>query len=165
MTEEDAIGAEVLVAREPNHVNLRNDAALIYRELGQPERALAHFAAVTRLEPRSPAAHYNEGVTLETLGRETDAATHYTEAIRLDSLDALAHSAVGNMLYRARRLDEAIAEYRAALQANPTLATTHCSLARALTETNGWRTRSPITDPRWRCRRIQRPVSSTLPGC
>jgi tetratricopeptide (TPR) repeat protein len=136
MAEEDAIGAEVLVAREPNHVNLRNDAALIYRELGRPDRALAHFAAVTRLEPRSPAAHYNEGVTLETLGRETDAATHYAEAIRLDPSYALAHNALGNMRYRARRLEEAIAEYRAALQANPTLANTHCSLARALTETN-----------------------------
>src|SRR6185503_6980296 len=60
MTEEDAIGAEVLVAREPNHVNLRNDAALIYRELGRPDRALAHFAAISRLEPRSAAAHYNQ---------------------------------------------------------------------------------------------------------
>ena len=136
MTEEDAIGAEVLIAREPNHVNLRNDAALIYRELGRSDRALAHFAAVTRLEPRSPAAHYNEGVTLETLGREADAATHYAEATRLDPSYALAHNALGNMMYRARRLDEAIAEYRAALQANPTLVNAHCSLARALTETN-----------------------------
>ena len=136
MTEEDAIGAEVLVAREPNHVNLRNDAALIYRELGRPDRALAHFAAVTRLEPLSPAAHYNEGVTLEILGRESDAAARYAEAIRLDPSYALAHNALGNMRYRARRLDEAITEYRAALQANPTLAITHCNLARALTETN-----------------------------
>jgi tetratricopeptide (TPR) repeat protein/mono/diheme cytochrome c family protein len=136
MTGEDAIGAEVLVAREPNHVNLRNDAALIYRELGRPERALVHFAAIRRLEPRSAAAHYNEGVTLEMLGREKDAIARYTEAIRLDASYALARNALGNVFYRARRLAEAIVEYRAALQANPALANTHCSLARALTETN-----------------------------
>ena len=135
MTEEDAVGTEVLIAREPNYVNLRNDAALIYRELGRLEQALVHFAAVTRLEPRSPAAHYNEGVTLDALGREAEASARYSEAIRLDPSYALAHNAMANMLYRERRLDEAIAEYRAALQSDRTLVIAHCSLARALTET------------------------------
>lgn len=136
MAAEDAIGAEVLIAREPSHVNLRNDAALIYRELGQAERALEHFAAVTRLEPRSPSAHYNEGVTLEALGRAADARARYSEAIRLDPSYALAHNALGNMFYRARRLDAAIAEYRSALGTDASLVNTRCSLARALTETN-----------------------------
>src|SRR5206468_7143874 len=135
MTEEDAVGAEVLVAREPNHVNLRNDAALVYRELGRPDRALVHFAAVTRLEPLSPAAHYNEGVTLEALGREDEAMAQYREAIRLDPSFALAHNALGNFLYRARRIDEAMAEYRTALDGDRALVSAHCSLARALTET------------------------------
>lgn len=136
MTQEDAIGAEVLVARDPNHVNLRNDAALIYRELGRPERALVHFAAVTSLQPRSPAAHYNEGVTLEALGREADAVARYAEALRLDPSYALAHNAMGNLRYRSGRPDAAIGEYRAALQTDPSLVDARCSLARALTETN-----------------------------
>jgi len=135
MTEEDAIGAEVLIAREPSYVNLRNDAGLIYRELGRPDRALEHFAAVTRLEPQSPAAHYNQGVTLDTLGREAEAAAHYAEAIRLDPGYALAHNALGNMSYRAHRLEDAIAQYRAALAADASLVATRCNLAHALTET------------------------------
>jgi tetratricopeptide (TPR) repeat protein len=136
MTEEDAIGTEVLVAREPNYVNLRNDAALIYRELGRFDRALVHFSAVAQLEPASPAAQYNVGVTLEALGREADSASRYREAIRLDPSYAPAHNAVANALYRGRRLDEAIAEYRAALRGDDTLVNAHCSLARALTETH-----------------------------
>jgi tetratricopeptide (TPR) repeat protein len=136
MTAEDAIGAEVMIAREPNHVNLRNDAALIYRELGQPERALVHFAAVTHLEAQSPAAHYNEGITLEELGREGEAVAHFETAMRLDPSYAPAHSAMGNSLYRARRVDEAISEYRAALKSEPALTGARCSLARALTETH-----------------------------
>jgi tetratricopeptide (TPR) repeat protein len=136
MATEDAIGAEVLIAREPSHVNLRNDAALIYRELGQPARALEHFAAVTRLEPRSPAAHYNEGVTLEALGRDAEALARYSEAIRLDPSYAFAHNALGNMFYRARRLEDAITEYRNSLAADDSLFDSRCSLARALTETN-----------------------------
>ena len=71
MTVEDAVGAEVLIAREPNHVNLRNDAALIYQELGEPERALVHFTAVARLtlSPRLP----QQRGTLEALGRRDEA--------------------------------------------------------------------------------------------
>src|SRR5262249_42528345 len=94
MTEEDAIGSEVLIAREPDHVNLRNDAALIYRELGRFEDALRHFAAVARLQPASPAAQYNVGVTLDALGREPEALSRYREAIRLDPAYAPAHHAL-----------------------------------------------------------------------
>jgi tetratricopeptide (TPR) repeat protein len=136
MTEEDAIGAEVLVAREPNYVPLRNDAALIYRELGRFDQALLHFSAVAHLEPASPAAQYNVGVTLDALGREAESISHYREAIRLDPSYAPAHNALANALYRGRRLEEAILEYRAALQSDDTLVIAHCNLARSLTETN-----------------------------
>jgi tetratricopeptide (TPR) repeat protein len=136
MSEEDAIGTELLIAREPNHINLRNDAALIYRELGRPERALTHFAAITKIDPQSPAAHYNEGVTLEVLGRADEAIARYQEAIRLDPSYAPPHAALGNSLYRARRLEPAMSEYRAALSRDATLIDVRCSLARALTETH-----------------------------
>ena len=136
MTEEDAIGAEILVAREPNYVSLRNDAALIYRELGRFDQALVHFSAVARLDPTSPAAQYNEGVTLEALGRQAEAVSRYRDALRLDPMYGPAHNALANALYRGRRLDEAIAEYRAALRSDDTLVMAHCSLARALTETS-----------------------------
>jgi tetratricopeptide (TPR) repeat protein/mono/diheme cytochrome c family protein len=134
MTEEDAVGSEVLIAREPDYVDLRNDAALIYRELGRFDRALVHFSAVARLQPASPAAQYNVGVTLEALGREAEAVSRYNEAIRLDQSYAPAHNALANLLYRSRRVDDAIVEYRAALQSDDTLVLAHCSLARALIE-------------------------------
>jgi tetratricopeptide (TPR) repeat protein len=134
MTEEDAIGSEVLIAREPNYVDLRNDAALIYRELGRFDQALVHFSAVARLQPVSPAAQYNVGVTLEALGREAEAVSRYKEAIRLDQSYAPAHNALANLQYRSRRVDDAISEYRTALKNDHTLVTAHCSLARALVE-------------------------------
>jgi tetratricopeptide (TPR) repeat protein len=135
MTEEDAIGCEVLIAREPNHVNLRNDAALIYQELGQPERALVHFSAVVRLEPQSPTAHYNEGVVLEALGRDGEAAARYLNASRLDPSYARAHLAYANLLYRTGKVEQSIAEYRAGLRLDAGEVMPRCSLARALTET------------------------------
>jgi tetratricopeptide (TPR) repeat protein len=135
MIREDAVGSEVLIARTPDYVALRNDAALIYRELGQFDGALVHFAAVTRLQPQSAAAHYNEGVVLEALGREGEAAEQYTTALRLDPSYALAHNATANLHYRAGRIDDAIGEYRSAIAADPAFAIAHCSLARALTQT------------------------------
>jgi tetratricopeptide (TPR) repeat protein len=135
MTEEDAVGSEVLIERQPDHVNLRNDAAIIYQELGRPDRALAHFSVVTRLEPRSAAAHYNEGVALEALGRDTEAAARYEQAIRLNANYAPAHFAAANILYRRRHIDAAIAEYRAGLESDRGNVIARCSLARALTVT------------------------------
>lgn len=133
MTEEDAIGSELLIEREPDHINLRNDAALIYQELGRPDRALAHFSVVTRLQPQSPAAHYNEGVALEALGREAQAAARYEHATRLSLAYAPAHFASANLLYRRGQLDAAIAEYRAGLELERGNVIARCSLARALT--------------------------------
>jgi tetratricopeptide (TPR) repeat protein len=136
MTSEDAVGAELLIGREPNHINLRNDAALIYQELGQPERALVHFAAVARLDPQSPAAHYNVGVALEALGRRDEAMARYGESIRLDPSYARAHHSLANLLYTEKRLADALAEYRAIVQIEPANVDARCSLARLLTETN-----------------------------
>ena len=52
MAIEDTIGCETLIAREPGYAVLRDDAAALYMELGEPERALTHFRAVARLPQR-----------------------------------------------------------------------------------------------------------------
>jgi tetratricopeptide (TPR) repeat protein len=155
MTLEDAVGAEVLVAREPNHIDLRNDAALIYQELGRPDRALVHFSAVTRLQPRSPSAHYNRGVTLEALGRLDEAAAEYTESTRLDPSYARAHVNLANLHYASRRLDDAVAAYQNALRYDRTNVDARCSMARVLTELD--RPSDAVTE--YRTALVQRPDS------
>src|SRR5436305_13030750 len=62
MAAEDAIGCETIIAREPDYAAVRNDAAALYLELGQPADALRHFEAVRRLQPQSAVARYNVGV-------------------------------------------------------------------------------------------------------
>jgi tetratricopeptide (TPR) repeat protein len=84
---------------------------------------------VTRLEPRSPAAHYNEGVALEALGRQVEAKAKYEQAIQLDPSYARAHANLANLLYATRRLDEAVGEYRAALRLDATIVDLHCTYA------------------------------------
>ena len=77
MAAEDAVGCETLIARQPDYVELRNDAANLYLELGQPRDALRHFEVVARLQPTSAPARYNVGVALEAAGRPGDAAPQY----------------------------------------------------------------------------------------
>jgi tetratricopeptide (TPR) repeat protein len=119
MLTEDAAGCEVLIAREPSHVSLRNDAALIYMELGRPDDALAHFEAVTRLQPTSANARYNEGVALEATGRDNEAAAQYQQAIRLDPRYSAPHNNLGNIMLARGRLRDAIQHYRKAVELAP----------------------------------------------
>ncbi len=119
MLAEDTVGSEVLLEREPDHVNLRNDAAALYLALGQPARALAHFEHLRALQPASAAAAFNAGTALEALGRTSDAEARYREALVLDANYSPAHNNVGALLLRGGRLGEARASFERAVASNP----------------------------------------------
>ena len=119
MATEDAIGCETIIAREPDYAALRNDAAALYLELGQPARALTHFEVVRRLQPESAVAQYNVGVALEAMGETADAASHYQAAVRIDPRYSFAHNNLGNIRLAAGRLDDARREYERAVESAP----------------------------------------------
>jgi tetratricopeptide (TPR) repeat protein len=119
MAMEDAVGCEILVARQPDYADLRNDAASLYLELGQPQRALTHFAVVRRLQPQSAVARYNVAVTLEALGRTAEAAVEYEAALQFDPSYSLAHNNLGSLLIAAGRVDEARTHYERAVASGP----------------------------------------------
>lgn len=132
MLREDAIGAEVLLEREPDHVHLRNDAAQIYMALGQPAKALAHFEAVTRLQPNVAAAWYNEGTAFEALGRRDDARAKYAHAIELDPKYSVALNNSGALLLREGRIADARTLFERAVTADRLNADAHANLGLAL---------------------------------
>jgi tetratricopeptide (TPR) repeat protein/mono/diheme cytochrome c family protein len=128
MLQEDAIGSEVLLEREPGHLHLQNDAARIYLALGQPARALAHFEAARQLDPTSPAAWFNEGTALEALARPTDAAAAYRQALQRNPSYSPALNNVGALLLRDGRLAEARAVFERAIAADSLNADAHANL-------------------------------------
>jgi tetratricopeptide (TPR) repeat protein len=132
MLTEDAIGAEVLLQREPDHLLLRNDAAQIYMALGQPANALRHFSAVSAMTPASAPARFNEGVALEALGRAADAAAKYRDAIRLDPRYAPALNNAGALALRDGRIADARAAFERAVDADPANADAHANLGLSL---------------------------------
>ena len=136
MAIEDAVGCETLIARQPDYVELRNDAANLYLELGQARDALRHFEVVARLQPTSAPAHYNVGVALEAAGRPRDAAVQYESALRLDPAYSLAHNNLGNLRLAEGRVDEARREYEGAVASGPRNAEAHNNLGAALLASN-----------------------------
>jgi spermidine synthase len=132
MDEEQAIGSEVLVARDPDYPSLRNDAAMTYMAIGRPVDALRHFEAVTRLTPASAVAWYNEGVALAAAGRRQDAAERYRRAIALDPSYSQAHNNLGNLLAADNQIAAAMASYQEAIRHDASNAEAHCSLAQAM---------------------------------
>lgn len=132
MLAEDAIGSEVLLAREPNHLHLHNDVAQIYLALGQPGRALTHFETVVRLDPDSATAVFNEGVALEALGRLGDAEAKYAAAIVLSPAYSPALNNAGALLLRSGRLAESRPMFLRAIEADPRNADAHANLGLAM---------------------------------
>jgi tetratricopeptide (TPR) repeat protein len=128
MLTEDAAGCEVLLAREPDHVALRNDAATIYMELGKPERAAGHFEAVATLEPQSAAAQFNVGVALEAAGRADAALARYQRAIALAPTYSAAHNNAGSLLLASGRPQDALRHYQLAIDGDPANAEAHANL-------------------------------------
>jgi tetratricopeptide (TPR) repeat protein len=124
----DAIGCETLIEREPNRIDLRNDAAAIYMSLDQPVNAMRHFAAATRLDPASAAAWFNQGVALEAMGDAAAATHHYEQALRLNPGYSAAHNNLGTLLLKGGRMDEASRAYEQAVRANPGNAEAHANL-------------------------------------
>ena len=132
MLAEDTVGSEVLLEREPDHVNLRNDTAQLYLTLGQPGRALAHFERVRALRPASAAAAFNTGAALEALGHGAEAETRYREALRLDANYSPAHNNLGAIAMRSGRIADARAAFERAVAADAGNADAHANLGLAM---------------------------------
>jgi tetratricopeptide (TPR) repeat protein len=132
---EDVVGLETEIKVNPDLSTLHNDAALIYLELGQADRAVGHFEAVSQLNPKSAVARYNLGVALKDAGRSAEAAQRYREALAIDPTYAAAHSALGSTLLTAGDTGKAIEQLQWALRLNPNDPETHLTLARSLVTT------------------------------
>jgi tetratricopeptide (TPR) repeat protein len=126
---EEIVGYEVMIRDEPSKVSLRNDVAVMYAELGQPAKAVAHLEAVVTLQPTSPSAHYNLGTALTSAGQIAAAESAFREALRLDPAYSFAHNNLGQTLVAQGRADEALVHFREAARLDPRNASAHYNVA------------------------------------
>jgi tetratricopeptide (TPR) repeat protein len=131
---DDITGYETRIGADPDRVALRNDVALLLLQVGQPERAVAHFARVVTLQPSSAAARFNVGTALEAAGRAGDAVAQYREAVRLDADHVKAHERLAVGLLQSGNATAALPHFRHAAVAEPHQAERWNNLAYALLE-------------------------------
>jgi Flp pilus assembly protein TadD/mono/diheme cytochrome c family protein len=115
----EIVGHEKMLESDPANVALHNTVALMYNEVGNRASMTAHFAAVLKITPDVPAAHYNYGMALLLQGRDTEARERLAAAITLAPDYALAHDALGTVLERQGELETALTHYRRAAALNP----------------------------------------------
>ena len=125
---EEIVGYEMMIRSEPAKVSLRNDVAVMYAEMGQPDNAVRHLEMVLRLQPESPAAHYNLGTVLASMGNLADAVEQYRQALRLQPDYALAHNNLGHALLATAKPDEAQQHFREAVRLDPQNADAHFNI-------------------------------------
>mmetsp|Transcript_56726 Transcript_56726/g.164540 ORF Transcript_56726/g.164540 Transcript_56726/m.164540 type:complete len:697 (-) Transcript_56726:61-2151(-) len=99
----------------PEDEALHEARGLVYRDMGDLDRALADFSAVIELEPDQGQHRYNRGVVYHRMSREEDAIDDLTRAIELGSVGAAVYSerglawrALGNMAQATNDLTAAI---------------------------------------------------------
>jgi Flp pilus assembly protein TadD len=131
---EDVIGYERVIELEPASVALHDDVAGLYLELGQPDRAVAHFAESERLNPASAATHFNLGVALTYAGRTDQAIEEYRRALAIRPDYALAHNNLGTVLLRRGQIDEAMEHVSEAVRIDPGNAEAQNNLGRLYRE-------------------------------
>jgi tetratricopeptide (TPR) repeat protein len=131
MIAEDLVGYRARIDADPADASLRDDAALLYLESGQPQEAVAQFAAAAALKPASAPAQYNLGYALAAAGREGEAMERFREALRLDPEYVYAHNNLGGLLLKQGDVDGAIKHFTEALRLNPDYAPARANLREA----------------------------------
>src|SRR5262249_52360651 len=84
LTNDDVIGYEGLIERDPDDAIAHDDVATLYLELGEPRKAVRHLEAFARLKAGSASAHNNLGVALEQSGSFEEAIRQYGKALEID---------------------------------------------------------------------------------
>jgi len=128
---EDAVGYEMEIERLPSDAGLHDDAALLYLELGRPDRAIEHFQRTLVLRGDVAPAHYNLGTAFAVASKYDEAIYEFQRAIRLAPGYASAHNNLGNVYFAQKKYDEAIREFTEAVRLQPDLASAQRNLAAA----------------------------------
>lgn len=129
---EDLVGYETMIRQDPGRVQLHDDAALLYLELGRGREAAAHLETSVKLKPASAAAHFNFGTALTVAGRLDEAIDQYQQALKLQPTYGAAHNNLGGVFLRLGRSDDALQQFRQALRLDPSNAEAHYNVGSVL---------------------------------
>ncbi len=131
MLAEDASGYETMLSGNPGDASLHTDAALIYWDLGQVDRAVAHYESAIAMEPDNVRTRYNFATLLAERRRFEEAAAHFRQAIVLQPDHGEAHNNLGAVLWAQDKFGEAFEHFSEALRLDPKNVRAHNNLGHA----------------------------------
>ena len=122
------------IAINPDNPAQYQNIALAYRDLKQPQEALAHYARAIALNPAYADAYSNRGALLQEMGQWEAALADYDLALQHNPRLAEGWSNRGAVLRYLKRLEEAVASCDRALALAPDFAAAHNNRGAALHE-------------------------------
>jgi tetratricopeptide (TPR) repeat protein len=125
---------ERAIAIQPRVAAYYSNLAEVYRSTEQLEKAFARCRSALELEPDSPEAANNLGLTLLAQGDAAAAIPQFQAALRIKPSVAMLHNNLGNALRFLGDGVGAVDSFRRALELDPGMAEAHSNLGQLLLE-------------------------------
>jgi tetratricopeptide (TPR) repeat protein len=119
------------LARDPDDAAALGNLAIVEKQLGDDEAALAHAQAAVRAAPGEAVFHYNLGSLLALRKRYEEALSSLQRAIAIDPKYAYAYNELGNVYLELGDPGAARKAFEMGLSCDHTVAKLHKNLARA----------------------------------
>jgi len=110
------------LSRNPRSSWGYNRRGIVWREMGEIDRALKDFGEAIRLDPKNAWAYKNRGNLLRKEGNFDAALEDYNEAIRIDPIYATAYYGRGLVRHEQANFDAALLDFTEAIRLDPKLA-------------------------------------------
>jgi hypothetical protein len=107
------------VAKSPRKARPHNNLGVALKNRGELTKAVEHFQATVKLDPKFGEAYNNLGNTFMLLGRFDDAFDNYFTALQVNPDNPKVHANLGNAFMKQWRIEKAIYHYREALRLQP----------------------------------------------
>ena len=111
-----------------NHVDAHNNLGVIFKNLGENEKAINCYEKAIAINPNYVNAHNNLGIIFDKLGQNQKAIDCYEKAITINPNHPNAHNNLGVILKKIGQSQKAIDCYEKAIVINPNYVNTHNNL-------------------------------------
>ena len=111
-----------------NHVDAHNNLGLVFKNLGENEKAIDCYEKAITINPNHVDAYNNLGIIFDKLGQNQKAIDCYEKAITINPNHANAHNNLGVILKKIGQNQKAIDCYEKAIAINPNYVNTHNNL-------------------------------------
>lgn len=122
------------IKQQPQNPNFHGNLGIVYKDLGEPEKAIASYKTALTLDGTIAALHNNLGVALQSLSQHTKACSAFEEALRRNAKYPEAHHNWGVSAHHLGQFDAAIGHFKSALALSPQYISAYANLGQTLAQ-------------------------------